>query len=76
MLFLRKVKGPLLLSYWSKEAHLNGQDFCQKPKNLFFGPFLGLFEPSLPDLLIFILYDAKYHKKNRKKTDDPEMLHL
>ena len=44
-LFLQKVKRRLTLSYWSKKEYLNGEHFCENPKNLIFWPFLGLFEP-------------------------------
>ena len=74
--FLKKVKRPLVLSYSSKKVQMNGLDFCQNPKNLIFGPFLGLFGPSWPDgtfssksgLVTFLtLWLSNFMQKIRKK---------
>ena len=76
----KKIIGTL---YWSKKARLNGQDFCQNPKNVNW----GIFKPSKPspfelifknwDPSLFLPYDVKLHEKKKKieKTDDPEILH-
>ena len=56
---LWKVGESLILPYSNKKVYTNGLDFCQNPKNLIFGAFLGLFGPAWPARIFFFFFFQK-----------------